>query len=262
MCAPSGPAPFHLADSHCHLTDPWLAPDREVALRRAGDAGVALVIDAADGLGAAQRALDLAAGPVWVTCGIHPNQASQAPPDAVERLRALLQHPRAVGVGETGLDYFRKRATREDQWSLFRAQLALAQDLGLPVVVHSRDAAEDTLRLLREFPGVRGVMHCFSYDWPTAAACLDLGFSLSLAGPLTYPRTAALAEAARRAPLDRLLVETDAPYLPPQSRRGQRNEPAHVVETLRRLADLRGEAPATVASATLENTYRMFGITH
>ncbi len=229
-------------------------------LARARAAGVELIVDAGDEVEASRRALEAAGLGVWVTCGIHPNQASRAAPGAIDELERLLGHPRAVGVGEAGLDYYRHFSSRDDQWRLFRAQLRLAAERNLPAVVHSREAADDTLRLLREAPGVRGVMHCFSYDWQVADACLKMGFFLSLAGPLTYPRSRALAEVARRAPIDRLLIETDAPYLPPQGRRGQRNEPAFVAHTCSRLAELRDEDPEKVAETTLANTRALFGI--
>jgi TatD DNase family protein len=191
--------------------------------------------------------------------GVQPNHAHENPPDWLDTVRSLAQHPRVVAIGEIGLDYHWMKAPPDLQEQVFRAQLALAREMGLPVVIHSRDAPADTVRVLRDAAqGQPGIMHSFSGDWEYATACLDVGFLLSFSGPLTFKKATDLHEVARRAPRDRVLVETDSPFLSPHPRRGKRNEPAHVRFVAERLADLRGISLAEAATAVWDNAEHIF----
>src|SRR5262249_10964497 len=199
---------------------------------------------------------------VWATVGVHPHEAAEADAPVLDAIARLAAEPRVVGIGEIGLDYFRNLSPREDQQRVLRALLGVARRLGKPAVIHCRDAHDVTLTILTEerVADVRGIMHCFSGDVAIARRCLDLGLLISLAGPVTYPNARALPEVARFVPGDRLVVETDCPFLPPQGHRGQRNEPAYLAVTAARVAELRGE-PLDVAAARLTaNACTVLGI--
>jgi TatD DNase family protein len=197
---------------------------------------------------------------VWAAVGIHPHEAETADDGALAEIERLAAQARVVAIGETGLDFFRNLAPRDAQARAFRAQLELARRTEKPVLVHCREAHEETLGLLAA-ANVRergGIMHCFSGDLAIARRCLDLGLLISLAGPVTYPKPGALPEVARAIPSDRLVVETDCPYLPPQPYRGKRNEPAYVAITAARVAELRGEPLADLAGRMSENARALF----
>jgi TatD DNase family protein len=245
-----------LIDSHTHL-DACAPPDQELvgAATRAGVVRMLTVGTDPDSCAAALRAAERFPE-VYAAIGCHPNVAAQLDP---ELLRELGAHPRCVAIGETGLDYYRDRAPRELQQRAFEAQIELARELDKPLVIHTREAAEDTLATLAEHAGgLRVILHCFSMP-EHADACIAAGWWLSFAGNVTYPKSAQLAAVAARVPLGRLLVETDAPYLAPQSHRGKPNEPALVVETAGFIAALR-EMPAPELEAALErNAAELFG---
>lgn len=256
-----------LVDSHCHL--PLLEDfdggvDAATALARARDAGVAACLCVSVDLEGHRRLLELtrAHARVWCTVGVHPNSQGGEEPD-VARLVALAADPRVVAIGETGLDYFRSRGDLGWQHRRFRTHVRAAVALGKPLVVHSRDARDDVIAILREerAAAVGGVMHCFVDDWETASAALDLGFYISFSGIVTFRSAAALQDVARRVPLERLLVETDSPYLAPVPHRGHVNEPAYVRLVADHVAGLRGVATDTVARATSDNFYRLFNAT-
>jgi TatD DNase family protein len=255
-----------LLDAHAHLQARQFDADRAAVLQRARAAGVVAIVCASDDLDASAAAVALAEQEpdVWASVGVHPHEASSYNDAVEERLTALAASPRVVAVGEIGLDYYRDRSPRPQQRQSFERQLALASRLGKPVAVHSRDAAEDTYAILhawREGGAALPVqMHCFGYDAAWAERCLELGCLISVAGTVTYPNAAATRAVAAAAPEDRLLVETDCPVLAPQSRRGKRNEPAYVAETVACIAAIRGVAPARLARATAENALRLFGI--
>jgi TatD DNase family protein len=199
-------------------------------------------------------------GAVFAAVGVHPHDAASAAPGYRDKLRRLAANPRVVAIGETGLDYHYDFSPRPVQREVFAAQLDLAGELGLPVIVHSREAAEDTYRLLRAGLRTRAVMHCFGGDWETAHRLLNLGCYISLAGVVTFKGAAALGEVARKVPDDRLLLETDAPYLAPRPRRGRRNEPAYLRYTVAFVAELRRTTPERLAEITTANARAFFGL--
>ncbi len=256
--------PADLFDTHAHLHFPEFADDLGAVLARARAAGVRRVLTIGTNVETSRAAVALAAREpdVWASVGVHPHDAGEADATALAEIEELAAEPRVVGIGETGLDFFRNLSPRDAQERVFRAQLALARRVGKPVIVHCRDAHEATLAILAEErvdePG--GVMHCFSGDVEIARRCLGLGLLISLAGPVTYPKARALPEVARFVPGDRLVVETDCPFLPPQPYRGKRNEPAYLAITAARVAELRGESLPTLAARTSENAAKLFGL--
>ncbi|RJQ27490.1 MAG: TatD family deoxyribonuclease, partial [Peptococcaceae bacterium] len=199
---------------------------------------------------------------VFAAAGVHPHEAAKVSPDYLEELKRLAAHPKLKALGEMGLDYYRNLSPKPVQQRVFREQLALARELNLPVIIHDRDAHGDTLELLRRDGAGRagGVMHCFSGSWEMAEECVGLGFYISIAGPVTFASAARLKDIAARLPLERLLVETDAPYLTPVPYRGRRNEPANVRYVVEEVARLRGMPPEALGEALVENGRRLFGI--
>jgi TatD DNase family protein len=253
-----------LFDTHAHLHFTDFDADREAMLARARAAGVRRMLTIGTEPESSRAALALAAtqADVWATVGIHPHDAAGADAAALAEMERLAAEPRVVAVGEIGLDYFRNLSPREDQQRIFRALLGVARRAGKPVVVHCREAHDDVLAILAEerVAEVRGIMHCFSGDVATARRCLDLGLLISLAGPVTYPNARALPDVARFVPADRLVVETDCPFLPPQGYRGQRNEPAYLALTAARVAELRGEPLPDAAARMTANACALLGI--
>lgn len=246
-----------MIDTHAHLDH---EDDPAAVLARARAAGVARVIAVGSGLASCAATLELAEREdgVFAALGFHPHQAGEE--SDLGALRELLVHPRAVAVGETGLDWFRDYAPRDRQEALFRAQVALAAEIGKALVVHTRAADEDTVAVLRDLAGdATVVLHCFS-SWRLLEPALAHGWYCSFAGNVTYPKAGELRAAAAEVPRDRLLAETDSPYLAPQPVRGKRNEPAHVVHTLAVLAEARGEDPADLEAVIEENAARAFGL--
>jgi TatD DNase family protein len=253
-----------LFDTHAHLHFPEFDADREAMLARARESGVRRMLTIGTDGETSRAALALATreADVWATVGIHPHDAAQADAAALAEIERLASEPRVVAVGEIGLDFFRDLSPREDQQRAFRTLVGIARRVRKPVVIHCRDAHEDTLAILAEerVAEVRGIMHCFSGDVAIARRCLDLGLLISLAGPVTYPNARALPEVARFVPGDRLVVETDCPFLPPQGYRGKRNEPAYLSITATRVADLRGETIDALAARTTANACALLGI--
>jgi TatD DNase family protein len=251
-----------MIDTHCHLSDKRFDKDRVQVLDRARHAGVARIVEIAYSPEVLERALPLVAEHAWIhlCVGVHPSESARVPDDWLPTLRDHARHPRVVAIGETGLDFFRDYAPRADQERWFRAQLVLAGEVGLPVVIHQRAALDDTLRMLEEArPAAGGVLHCFD-DGPGAMErARALGFKLGLGGCLTYGH-AALEEAVRAAPEDMLVLETDAPYLEPEPRTLRRNEPALITRVLARLAELRGWTPAEADRITTANARDLFRI--
>ncbi len=255
-----------LIDSHVHLDDPRYDHDRDEVFRRAQAAGVEALITIGCDVTTSRAAVDLAEAypPVFAAIGVHPHESKEIVEDWYEAFRSLSQRPKVVAYGEIGLDYHYDHSPREVQRQRFREQIQLARELRLPLVIHTREAQEDTVTILREegAADVGGVFHCFSGDAWLARDALDLGFYLSFSGILTFNNATTLREIVKTVPLDRILVETDCPYLTPVPRRGTRNEPAfvqHVAQTLART--LTGSHSfESIADATLQNAKRLFKI--
>ena len=251
-----------LFDTHTHLHFPEYADDRAAVLARARAAGVRGMVTIGTDLAASQAAIALAGEEpdVWASVGVHPHDAASADATVLAEIERLAQAPRVVAVGEIGLDFFRDLSPRDVQADVFRRQLDLARRAALPVVIHCRDAHAETLAILAEarVGEIGGVMHCFSGDVEVARRCLDLGLLISLAGPVTYKNARALPEVARFVPADRLVLETDCPFLPPEGYRGKRNEPAYVSLTAARVAALRGEPLERLAATTSVNARAVF----
>jgi TatD DNase family protein len=250
-----------LHDTHAHLLFPALAGQLTDVLERARAAGVGRVTVPALGPDVAELARTLAFAAdtpgITVIAGIHPHNAAKATPEFLDAVVAAVRDPLLVAIGEIGLDFHYDFSPRDTQAAVFADQLDRARAAGLPVVLHVREAHAETLELLREHPALPGsVVHCFTGDAATAARYLDLGFYVSFSGIVTFPKAVEVREAARFVPADRLLVETDAPYLAPRAHRGRTCEPAHVRETLLELAALRGEDPVALAAAAWDNGHR------
>ena len=252
-----------LVDSHVHLDHEQFRGDVDACIARAQDQGITrmLTIGTGDGPPKLDCALELAAryDGVYATVGVHPHEASKANPATFDELRHLLKEPSVLALGEIGLDYHYDFSPREVQREVFIEQLRLAREAGKPVIIHTREAWPDTLDVLRREWSGPGIMHCFTGDEAQAREALDLGFHLSFGGVLTFQKAENVRQAAAIVPEDRLLVETDAPYLAPIPFRGKRNEPAFMVETVKRLAAVRGVPPEQVASATTANFHRLMG---
>jgi TatD DNase family protein len=252
-----------MIDSHCHLDDRQFAADRDETIARARAAGVEamLAIGSGDGPPDLEAAIRLAGHYPFIraTVGVHPHDACKAAPETFDRLRTLAAHPQVAAMGEIGLDYYYDFSPRDVQRSVFAAQLDLAAQASLPVVIHTREAWDDTLALLRERWNGPGVFHCFTGAPEQARQALDLGFHLAFGGVITFPKAESTRESARLAPLDRLLVETDCPYLAPVPHRGKRNEPAFLLEIVKYLATIRGAAPEEISGATTRNFRALFG---
>ena len=252
---------MRLVDSHCHLDDRQFDADREETIARARAAGVAtlLAIGTGNGPPDLEAAIRLADQHefIYATVGVHPHDAAKAGEETFASLRQLARHPKVRALGEIGLDYHYDFSPRDVQRTVFERQLALAAEAGLPVVIHTREAWEGTLSVLRSNWQGGGIMHCFTGDEQQAREALDLGFHLAFGGVLTFPKAEEVRQAARITPADRLLVETDCPYLAPVPMRGKRNEPAFVAETVRRLAEVRGCSPEDVAAETAANFERL-----
>lgn len=254
-----------LIDSHTHLYDPAYDADRDEVLARAREAGINAVIAIGCDLETSRRAVESADRNemIYATIGVHPHEVRHIDSTTLAELETLAAHKKVVGYGEIGLDYYYLHSPKETQQKQFRLQLGLAKTLGLPIVIHSRDAKEDTLAILKEegARSVGGVMHCFTGDLDMARAAIELGFSISFSGVLTFPNAGALRETARALPLDRLMIETDCPYLTPVPHRGRRNEPAYVRHTADTLAGLHpSQTPEEVMKITADNAARLFRI--
>lgn len=256
--------PTMIVDSHCHLDFPDFQAERDAVVQRARDAGVGLMLTICTHVSRFEQVhgVAMAYPDVYCTLGVHPHHAlDETPHSSLETLLALAERPKVVGIGETGLDYYYDQSPRDVQQDSFRRHLRACRETGLPVIVHTRDAEEDTIRILREEGAgkeVKGLLHCFSGSRQLAEQALELGFHISFSGILTFKKSDDLRATAAIVPVDRLLVETDAPYLAPVPMRGKRNEPAFTVHTADVLADVKGVTPAELARATTANFLRLF----
>lgn len=249
-------------DTHCH---PFAKPyqgEEDAVFSRAREAGVSKFIVVGYDEEANKKALALAQQheDVWATAGIHPCDAAALTDEIVDDMEVSARVGEIVAIGETGLDYHHMSASKEVQDEAFRKQIDLAKRIGLPLIVHSRDAAEDTLRILKEERAEKVIFHCYSYGYEFGKKVWEQGYYTSFSGVVTYPQAAEVQEAAAKGPLDLFLVETDCPYLAPQSIRGKRNEMMHVVEVGEKVAELRGVDPAVIVEATTRNAEGLFGI--
>ena len=257
---------MRLADSHCHLNYKGLGEQQLEVLARARENGVVAMLNIAtrerewdEVLATAEREAD-----VWATVGIHPHEADEHPHIDTAKLVARAAHPRVVGIGETGLDYYYDHSDRARQQASFRAHIAASRETGLPLIVHTRDAEDDTANILADEMGkgvYPGVIHCFTASGAFADKAMDLGFYISISGIVTFKNARDLQETAARLPLDRLLIETDAPFLAPVPHRGKTGEPAFVADTCRFLAQLRGEDAEELAEVTRANFHTLFAKT-
>ncbi len=252
-----------LVDSHCHLEFPGLVEELDDVLKRADNAGIGLMVTIGTRLSKFQEVLRIAEQyrQVYCTVGVHPHEAGTEGQQTADRLIELASHPKVVGIGESGLDYYYEHSPREAQVASFRAHIAAARETGLPLIVHSRDADTQTAEILEQEAGqggLTGVLHCFSSGRQLAEKAVDLGFYISLSGILTFKNADDLRAIARDMPADRLLVETDSPYLAPMPHRGKRNEPAFTAHVAARLAEVRDVSPEALAQVTTDNFFRLF----
>jgi TatD DNase family protein len=251
-----------LIDSHAHLDDPRFDADRDAVLQRAWDAGVRKILTIGNGNGPDQMGcgIPIAQAHDWISTsvGIHPHDAAKVEDRHYSLMEDLSRTRQVVAVGETGLDYYYDTSPRDIQRVVFRRQLALARKLDLPVIIHTRDADGDTEELLKQEGPSRGLIHCFTGGDQLADFALSIGFCISFSGIVTFPNAKGLAGIARRVPVDRLLVETDCPYLAPVPHRGKRNEPGFVSDTARFVAELRGISPEELGERTSANFDRLF----
>ncbi|MFA5517265.1 MAG: TatD family hydrolase [Desulfuromonadales bacterium] len=254
-----------LVDTHAHLDSTQFAVDRQAVIARARENGLSHLVTVGTDLGSSRLNVEIAKdnSDIFAAVGIHPHDAATASEDAMAELRTLIgSEPKIVAVGEIGLDFYRDRAPREVQRQAFRRQIRLAREVGLPLIVHDREAHQEVVQILREEKAaeVGGVLHCFSGDLAMARDCIDLGFYISFPGAITYPKNEEARSVVRGVPIERLLVETDCPYLAPQPFRGKRNEPAYVRHTAQAVAAIKGLSEADVARITTLNACRLFGI--
>jgi TatD DNase family protein len=249
-----------LVDSHCHLDFPDFAAERDAVVARARSAGVDTMLTICTRLDQFEgvRAIAEAHDGIWCSVGAHPHVAADHPELAAEQLVALAEHPKVVGIGETGLDFHYDLSPRDVQERVFRAHIAASCTSGLPLIIHARDADTEIAHILSEERPPPGVLHCFSSGRALAETALDLGFFISISGIVTFRNAEELRSIVRDLPLDRLLVETDAPYLAPVPHRGKRNEPAFVATTAAAVAVLKGVEPEQLAAATRDNFFRLF----
>ncbi len=255
-----------LIDTHAHLDFSQFDDDRDQVMERAAAEGVVGVVTVGFDLNSSRQAVAIADGyaNVWACVGVHPHEASQVGLEVMNDLRELSDHPKVVGIGEIGLDYYRDRSPREVQRQVFRRELELAAEVGKPVVVHDRDAHQDVIAMVRDWSRAvgsgkgslrppLGVLHCYSGDLAMAEELCQLGFYISVAGPVTYPSAGRLRELASQIPLGRLLVETDCPFLPPHPHRGKRNEPANVKLVAAKMAEIKSISLQEMSDITTQN---------
>lgn len=252
-----------LVDSHCHLDFDVFDEDRQETIQRARDAGVATMVTICTRVTRFEEIRAIAEGDenIWCSVGIHPHQAEEEPVVSVDDLVSRAAHPKVIGIGETGLDYYYDNSPRELQETSFRTHIAASRETGLPLIVHTRDADDDMADILEDEMGkgaFPGVLHCFSSGRRLAERALDIGFYISLSGIVTFKNAEDLRDIARDVPVDRILVETDSPFLAPIPNRGKRNEPAFVADTAARVAELKGVDNDALSMASTQNFFRLF----
>ncbi|MDD4334738.1 MAG: TatD family hydrolase [Desulfotomaculaceae bacterium] len=255
---------MNVFDTHAHLNDKAYDADRDEMIQRARQAGITLIVNIGFNLTSSRESIDLADSYdlIYASVGIHPHDAAEAGPGYLLELQKMARHPKVVAIGEIGLDYFRDLSPRPVQRKVFLEQMALAKKLQKPIIIHDRDAHGDMMDILRKekLGPAGGVMHCYSGSWEMARELLAMGFYLSIAGPVTFPNASKSKEVAAKVPADRLLIETDAPYLAPMPYRGRRNEPAHILYTAAEIARLRGIKKEDLVQMCAENGRKLFRI--
>lgn len=253
-----------LFDTHCHIDEERFDQDRDQVLLRMREAGVGYCVCVGSDMETSRRSMAFAqsAPSIYAAVGVHPHEAKFFKPEDIQTLRGWFSSPKVVALGEIGLDYYYDHSPRDTQKEVCAAQIALGYEVQMPVIFHVRDAHGDMLDLLRARGGKlpRGILHCFSGSWETAKEYLRMGFYISLAGPVTFKKAPIQWEVAQKVPLDRLLVETDSPYLSPEPMRGRRNEPAFVRHVAEKVAALRGISLQEVATATTQNAREIYGL--
>ena len=257
-----------IIDTHAHLDFPDFKDDLDDVIKRAGEVGVEYIINVGTSVDTSIKSLELAKkyDHIYASVGIHPNAASNVSSDDWSRIEALAEESKVVAIGETGLDYYRDLSPREAQRRVFREQLRVALEADLPALVHDREAHADTLQIIEEAAAgqgaasCRGVLHAFSGSYSMACGAIDVGWYISIAGPVTYPNAKGLRSLVSRLPLNRILVETDCPSLAPQPRRGKRNEPAYVRWVVEQIAEAKGLSFDDVAEVTTRNARTLFGL--
>lgn len=251
-----------MIDSHAHLNDPAFAEDLPAVVARAKDAGVRTIINVGYDLASSKKAVELAGlyPELWAVVGVHPHDAKTWTPVVKDEITKLCENQKVLALGEIGLDYYYDHSPREKQQEVFRKQLALARELKRSVVIHSREATQDTLEIIREYPDVACLLHCYSGSWETAQVYAELGHFFSFGGPITFQNANRLREVVRKIPLELVLLETDCPYLTPHPHRGKRNEPAYLTFTAEKLAAIHGREVGEIARITEENTRRFFSL--
>ena len=253
-----------LFDTHAHYDSRQFNADRDEVLSGLKDRGVSLVVNPGCDLPSSRMAVEIAEKHpfVYAAVGFHPEELEGAELSHLEEIRALAAHEKVVAIGEIGLDYYwvKDEAGREKEKEFFRAQLVLAEELGLPVIVHDREAHGDTLAIVKEFPNVRGVFHCYSGSVEMAEELVKMGWMISFTGVLTYRNARKAVEVAQAVPIERLMIETDSPYMAPEPHRGKRNDSGYVFHTCEKLAEIKGISVEECAEITLKNGCRFFGI--
>ena len=252
-----------LFDTHAHYDDPQFDPDRQALLSSLPERGVGLVVNPGCDLPSSRRAVEMAEQypHIYAAVGIHPENCAGYVPGDLEVLRQLIGHPKVVAIGEIGLDYYwEENPPRDFQQQVFRDQLALAAEVNLPVIIHDRDAHADSLAIVKEFPQVRGVFHCYAGSVEMARELVKMGWMISFTGVLTYKNARKAVEVAAAIPLEHLMIETDSPYMAPVPCRGRRNDSTLVRYVCEKLAELKGISPEECAAATMENGKRFFRI--
>lgn len=253
-----------LIDSHAHLNDERFDKDREEVIKSLKENNISLIIDPGDDLSSSIKAVKLAEEyeNIYAAVGVHPHSAEEMDESTIEALRALGNREKVVAIGEIGLDYYYDNSPRDIQKKWFKRQIQLAKEMDLPIIVHSRDANKDTYDIIKSeaFHNLRGVLHCYSGSLEMAEEYIKLGFYISFAGPVTFKNSKVSKEVAKNVPLDRLLIETDSPYLTPEPHRGKRNEPLYVRYVAGMIAELKGVGFEEIAKASSENAKRLFNI--
>ena len=250
-------------DSHCHLDYEQFDADRDQMMQRAADAGIDYMMTISVELSKTKNVVAIAenAPNIFATAGIHPHEADHAPEDTEAQLREWVKHPKVVGIGETGLDYYYGHSEKQKQIDCFKTHIKVAQDTGLPVIVHTRDAEEDTVNILKEMKAIKDfpfLIHCFSGTDYLAQECLKLGGYISISGIVTFKKAQELRDVVRNVPNDRLMVETDAPYLAPLPHRGKRNEPSFTRHTLEKVAEIKEQPVNDMDQITTKNYFDLF----